>query len=71
MNMATFENNPVIEFVAHFVPPFQGLNLFKGRDTQGVALGCHEHHKKRDFKAEFREFCQKYKVALDERYVWD
>jgi hypothetical protein len=27
MNMATFENNPVIEFVAHFVPPFQGLNL--------------------------------------------
>jgi hypothetical protein len=27
MNMATFENNPVIEFVAHFVPPLQGLNL--------------------------------------------
>jgi len=30
-----------------------------------------EHHKKRDFKDEFREFCKKYNVALDERYVWD
>jgi hypothetical protein len=24
-----------------FVPPFQGLNLFWGRCSQGVALGCH------------------------------
>ena len=30
-----------------------------------------EHHRKRDFKDEFREFCQKYNVPLDERYVWD
>lgn len=30
-----------------------------------------EHHKKRDFKDEFREFCKRYNVALDERYVWD
>jgi len=30
-----------------------------------------EHHRKRDFKDEFREFCQKYNVSLDERYVWD
>ena len=30
-----------------------------------------EHHKKRDFKAEFREFCERYNVAMDERYVWD
>lgn len=29
------------------------------------------HHKKRDFKAEFREFCERYSVAIDERYVWD
>jgi len=33
--------------------------------------GQPEHHKKRDFKDEFREFCKKYNVALDERYVWD
>ena len=30
-----------------------------------------EHHKKRDFKAEFREFCKRHDVAIDERYVWD
>ena len=33
--------------------------------------GQAEHHRKRDFKEEFREFCQKYNVPLDERYVWD
>lgn len=30
-----------------------------------------EHHQKRDFKAEFREFCKRHNVAIDERYVWD
>jgi len=30
-----------------------------------------EHHKKRDFKDEFREFCKRYNVPIDERYVWD
>ena len=33
--------------------------------------GQPEHHRKRDFKDELREFCQKYNVSLDERYVWD
>ena len=33
--------------------------------------GQAEHHKKRDFKDEFREFCKRYNVAIDERYVWD
>ena len=33
--------------------------------------GQAEHHKKRDFKEEFRELCQRYNVAIDERYVWD
>ena len=28
-----------------------------------------EHHKKRDFKDEFREFCKRYTVAIDERYM--
>lgn len=30
-----------------------------------------EHHKKRDFKNEFRAFLNKYEVEYDERYVWD
>jgi REP element-mobilizing transposase RayT len=30
-----------------------------------------EHHRQRDFKEEFREFCRRYNVAIDERYVWD
>ena len=30
-----------------------------------------EHHRKRDFKDEFRAFLKKYRVEYDERYVWD
>jgi putative transposase len=30
-----------------------------------------EHHKKRDFKEEFRAFLNKYDIPFDERYVWD
>ncbi len=33
--------------------------------------GQAEHHKKREFKDEFREFCKRYNVTIDERYVWD
>jgi REP-associated tyrosine transposase len=33
--------------------------------------GQAEHHKKRDFKAEFQEFCERYNVPNNERYVWD
>lgn len=30
-----------------------------------------EHHQKRDFKSEFRAFCKRHGVTIDERYVWD
>lgn len=30
-----------------------------------------EHHTKKSFQEEFRAFLKKYKVAYDERYVWD
>ena len=30
-----------------------------------------EHHKKKDFKTEYRGFLKKYDVDFDERYVWD
>ena len=30
-----------------------------------------EHHRKRDFKAEFRALLKKYEIDCDERYVWD
>jgi putative transposase len=33
--------------------------------------GQPEHHNKRDFKDEFREFCKRHGVPMDERYVWD
>ena len=33
--------------------------------------GQAEHHKKLDFKEEFRVFCKRYNVPIDERYVWD
>jgi REP element-mobilizing transposase RayT len=30
-----------------------------------------EHHRAVSFQDEFRRICQKYGVAIDERYVWD
>jgi putative transposase len=30
-----------------------------------------EHHRKMSFQEEFRKFLERYKVAYDERYVWD
>ncbi len=30
-----------------------------------------EHHRKMTFQEEFRKFLERYKVAYDERYVWD
>ena len=30
-----------------------------------------EHHRKVTFQDEFRKLCEKYEVAIDERYVWD
>ncbi len=30
-----------------------------------------EHHRKVTFQDEFRKFLERYKVAYDERYVWD
>jgi putative transposase len=30
-----------------------------------------EHHRKRSFQEEFVAFLKKYKVAYDERYIWD
>jgi len=29
------------------------------------------HHRKMSFQDEFRKFLQRYRVAYDERYVWD
>ncbi len=33
--------------------------------------GQAKHHEKHDFKQEFRAFCKRYNVLIDERYVWD
>ncbi len=30
-----------------------------------------EHHRKEDFKEEFRRLLKKYDVEYDEKYVWD
>jgi putative transposase len=33
--------------------------------------GQEEHHRKSTFKDEFREFCRRHGIEIDERYVWD
>lgn len=30
-----------------------------------------EHHRRKTFKKEFRQFLKKYQIPYDERYVWD
>ena len=30
-----------------------------------------EHHKRKDFKDEFRAFLKKHEIEYDERYIWD
>ena len=30
-----------------------------------------EHHRRKTFQEEYREFLQRYEVPYDERYVWD
>jgi hypothetical protein len=30
-----------------------------------------EHHQRMTFQDEFREFCRRHGVELDERYAWD
>ncbi len=31
----------------------------------------HEHHSKKTFQDEYREFLKKYQIEYDEKYVWD
>ena len=30
-----------------------------------------KHHRKKDFKTEYREFLERHEIEYDERYVWD
>lgn len=53
-----------------------GYGVFSVSESNAPAVrryieGQAEHHKKRDFKSEFRAFCKRHNVAIDERYVWD
>ena len=40
-------------------------------DGVGYLRDQQNHHKKRSFQDEFREFLQRYEFEYDERYVWD
>jgi REP element-mobilizing transposase RayT len=61
------------------VPEFawqNGSGVFSVSQSNVVAVrnyieGQPGHHKKTDFKDEFRAFCKRHDVPIDERYVWD
>ncbi len=40
-------------------------------DAERYVRGQEEHHKKKTFQEEFREFLDRYGIQYDERYVWD
>jgi hypothetical protein len=33
--------------------------------------GQEEHHRKRSFQEEYRDFLRKHSIDFDERYLWD
>ncbi len=61
------------------VPEFTwqaGYGAFSIGESQADAVihyiqNQEEHHRKVTFQEEFRKFLERYKVAYDERYVWD
>jgi putative transposase len=61
------------------VPVFSwqaGYGAFSIGESQADAVihyiqNQQEHHRKVTFQEEFRKFLERYKVAHDERYVWD
>lgn len=40
-------------------------------DVTKYIAGQKEHHQKKTFQEEYREFLERYEVKYDERYVWD
>jgi REP element-mobilizing transposase RayT len=40
-------------------------------DVENYVRGQQEHHQKKTFQEEFREFLERYGIEYDERYVWD
>lgn len=53
-----------------------GYGAFSIGESQAVTVIRYiqnqaEHHRKMTFQQEFRKFLERYKVAYDERYVWD
>jgi REP element-mobilizing transposase RayT len=54
----------------------EGYGAFSiGRNQVGSTLTYiaeqNEHHKKRDFRAEFLAFLKKHEIEYDPRYIWD
>ena len=39
--------------------------------VKSYIIGQRDHHRKKTFPEEFRDFLQKYQIQFDERYVWD
>ena len=53
-----------------------GYGVFSVSQSNAAAVrkyieGQAEHHKKSDFREEFRAFCKRHDVPIDEQYVWD
>ena len=40
-------------------------------DAEKYVRDQEEHHRKKTFQEEFREFLQRYGIEYDERYIWD
>jgi REP element-mobilizing transposase RayT len=40
-------------------------------DLRGYIATQREHHRRVTFQEEYRRICERYGVAIDERYVWD
>jgi len=48
-----------------------GVSFSNVEQVKKYVQNQEEHHRKFDFKAEFRKLCEKHRVQLDEKYAWD
>jgi putative transposase len=58
-----------------FIGKMDGYGAFSVNPSEvevvvGYIKNQHEHHRKKTFQDEYRSILKKYKIAYDEKYIW-
>ena len=47
------------------------VSVTRMEEVRRYIVDQREHHRQRSFQEEFRAFCERHGVSIDERYAWD